>query len=234
MTPKPLADFSKLSVRDFNRKASINSDPNPKCHKHSLFTTANFLQMRVEQKTSRRDEFGLQFMAIRRLSQIAQKPKEKGEDLKIFEDANRVLKWSLDLGALDYDSTYPGRMLKQSHYRPGQSLRVPRGWGSQISRQSAHEGGKVVSPTHRPPLPPGNIPGTHFGRMLPRHYLTNSSSPDSWFNVWNLHVVTRLSVCLSVWEDFIEFCRLASFRTYTKNSVCIYTLKTEALPFSET
>jgi hypothetical protein len=23
-----------------------------------------------------------------------------------------------------------------------------------VSRQSAHEGGKVVSPTHRPPLPP--------------------------------------------------------------------------------
>jgi len=22
--------------------------------------------------------------------------------------------------------------------------------------------GKVVSPTHRPPLPPGNIPGTYF------------------------------------------------------------------------
>jgi len=27
----------------------------------------------------------------------------------------------------------------------------------QISRQSAHEGGKVVSPTHRPPLPPQEI-----------------------------------------------------------------------------
>jgi hypothetical protein len=27
-----------------------------------------------------------------------------------------------------------------------------KAWRSQISRQSAHEGGKVVSPTHRPPL----------------------------------------------------------------------------------
>ena len=26
-------------------------------------------------------------------------------------------------------------------------------WGSQISRQSTHEGGKVVNPTHWPPLP---------------------------------------------------------------------------------
>jgi hypothetical protein len=31
-----------------------------------------------------------------------------------------------------------------------------------ISRRSAHEGGKDVSPTHRQPLPPRHIPGTHF------------------------------------------------------------------------
>jgi len=33
---------------------------------------------------------------------------------------------------------------------------------SRISRHLTPEGVKVFSPTHRPPLPSGNTPGTHF------------------------------------------------------------------------
>jgi len=42
---------------------------------------------------------------------------------------------------------------KQHIIRSGKALLVPGKWGSQISRKSEHDDGKVVSPTHRPPLP---------------------------------------------------------------------------------
>ena len=51
----------------------------------------------------------------------------------------------------------PRLKVKQCHYRPGQARRDPEVWGSQISRQSAHKGGKVVSPTHWQPLLPEKI-----------------------------------------------------------------------------
>ena len=43
--------------------------------------------------------------------------------------------------------------VKESRNRPGVVQRVPRGLGYRISWHSACEGGKVVSLTHRPPLP---------------------------------------------------------------------------------
>jgi len=61
--------------------------------------------------------------------------------------------------------------LKQSHYSPEHTLRVPEGWGSQISRQSSHEGGEVVSPKHLPHLSPRKYPWYSF-------LLEAESTPD--------------------------------------------------------
>ena len=38
---------------------------------------------------------------------------------------------------------------------------------------TAQDGGKVVSLTHRPPLPPGNTPGTHFFICITLHKYRN-------------------------------------------------------------
>jgi len=53
-------------------------------------------------------------------------------------------------------------LLKQSSYRPEEFLRASEVEAPTISRKSAHEDEKVVSPTHRPPLPSQVIPLVPF------------------------------------------------------------------------
>ena len=59
--------------------------------------------------------------------------------------------------------------VKQSIYGTGESLRVPRGWCSHIWWLPVHEGSKVVSPTHRPPLPLTGYSCYYFCQSLSRH-----------------------------------------------------------------
>ena len=56
--------------------------------------------------------------------------------------------------------------VKQSRYRPGVAQSVLLRFLDYIT--TAQDGDKVVSPTHRPPLPPGNARGTHFCYRLSR------------------------------------------------------------------
>ena len=68
--------------------------------------------------------------------------------------------WRADIG-----SSTRNRKDKSKGRGKGNQLQVRRGPGSfqevetpRISRQTADEGGKIVSPTHRPPLPPSRSP----------------------------------------------------------------------------
>jgi hypothetical protein len=69
----------------------------------------------------------------------------------------RLLYLILSVNIMKKEITIEHNKDKAIPLRPGQALRVPGEWGSQISKQSAHERGKVVSPTHRPPLPPQEV-----------------------------------------------------------------------------
>jgi hypothetical protein len=61
----------------------------------------------------------------------------------VFQAGERSQTHDLDRAATD--------IVTLSLYRP---LRLQEVEAPRISRQSAHEGGKFVRPTHRPPLPP--------------------------------------------------------------------------------
>ena len=72
-----------------------------------------------------------------------------------FAQSSALLSSSLKL----LTSYAKGIQVKPCMYRP---LGLQEYEAVRILRHSAHEGGKVVSPTHRPFLSPRKIPGTHL------------------------------------------------------------------------
>ena len=64
----------------------------------------------------------------------------------------------------------PGSVASGTHSKKGKAVPLQAWSGPEGSRKlrfpnfmtTAQDGGKVVSLKHRPPLPPRNIPGTHF------------------------------------------------------------------------
>jgi hypothetical protein len=52
--------------------------------------------------------------------------------------------------------------VKQSQLQAFTGPEVSRSLRLPDFKKIGTKSGKFVSPTHRPPLPPGNIPGTHF------------------------------------------------------------------------
>ena len=83
---------------------------------------------------------------------------------------------------------YTTKKVKQSHYRPQEAKRVPGGWGSQISRQSTHEGGQVVSPTHQAPLPPTKYSWDSF--LLEAESTTGATVQPEGLCQWRIPVTS--------------------------------------------
>ena len=124
--------------------------------------------------------------------------------------------------------------VKQSRYRPGQAHGVPGVWGSKISIQSAHEGGKFVSPTHRPTLPPNKY--LVLISIKGWVYLTDIMRPEELCQ-WKIPVTSSgiepatfrlVAQCLNQLRHHVCLCMYVCMyvctyvRMYVRTYVCIF------------
>jgi hypothetical protein len=106
--------------------------------------------------------------------------------------------------------------VKLSHYGLGQALMVSVDWGSQISRQSAHEGGKVGTGRH---YPAWNIPGTHFCYRLSwpqSHSVARTAMKNSSDTIGNwTHDLWLIIQCLKQLHYYVPWPELYLYKKDT-------------------
>jgi hypothetical protein len=122
-------------------------------------------------------------------------------------------------------------LIKQSHYRPGQSVSVLRSWCSHISRQSTHECGKIVSPTYRPPLTTRNTflleedltLGSYFDQeyMIKKFQLYHQESNTRPSCLWRSASTNLVAKSLLGNLYFLTVSRFTSRRTSIGSMKCV-------------
>jgi hypothetical protein len=106
---------------------------------------------------------------------------------------------------------------------------------------TAQDGGKIVSRTHRPPLPPGNAPGTHFCQRLSRpqghsaigRIMSMKNSNDTiWNRTINLPICSTVPTTVPPWSPFYIFRHRMVVRVWVLHTGRFYPQEMLLVPIS--